>query len=410
MRHAINEGSSLKIAIVSSYPPPKRKHTYASGVASYTKNLAESLKRVSPSLDIFVVADRRPNIPDRYIDQGIKVYRIFDKEISYFFKIFQALRRIKPDVVHIQHEYFLYGGPFFASLFHLLVLLSRMASRKVVVTLHGVIPLNLLKDSKFRRENGIVGPSWLLKVGLWVVTKLTTLLTHIVIVHEPFLKNCLVSDYGVDKERIKMIPHGVENVELIPQDEAMKKLGLQGKKTILFFGYLTGYKGLEILIEAYRWVANWTNRTILIIAGGEHPRLKHKLWYQQWLNQLIRKAERVRQELRGRGEILFTGYMPEENIPIYYSAADLITLPYTVRISASGPEALAIAFSKPVILENPESFNIPHNPKILAKQMLSILDNPNLSRKLAQHNQQLAKERNWNKIAQSFYEIYIKKI
>jgi glycosyltransferase involved in cell wall biosynthesis len=397
----------LKLAIVSPYPPPGCKHIYGSGVASYTKNLVYGLKNLDTGMEIHVLADRNPSLQEKYVDSGVVVHRVFDRGIWYFIKIFRALREIKPDVVHIQHEYFLYGGAFSATFFPLLVLLSRVVSHRVVVTFHGVIPLNLLEDPKFRGENGIEGPSWLLKIGIWVMTKLICLLAHVIIVHEHFLEKSLVEDYGVDRGKIRVIPHGVEDVEPIPQEEAKKKLGLRGRKVILFFGYLTGYKGLELLIEAYRYVVNQMDGTILIIAGGEHPRLKQKTWYQRWLKQLTKRAEKINQEVKRRGEILFTGYIPEEAIPIYYSAADLITLLYTARISASGPEALAIAFKKPIVLANPECSNSLYNPKILAEKILSILNEPNLSHKLVQQNQQLVKERSWDKIAQLSLKVYI---
>jgi len=390
----------LKLAIVSPYPPPGRKHIYDSGVASYTKNLVCELKKLDTEMEIHVVADRNPTLQKHYIDNGVRIHRVFDRGTCCYIKIFKTLRKIRPDVVHIQHEYFLYGGIFSASLFPLLVLLSRLVSRKVIVTLHGVIPLNLLKDPKFRRENGIEGPQFLLKVGLWIVTKLISLLTHVIVVHDPLLKRSLIENYGVNQAKIKVIPHGVEKAKLIPQEEAKKNLALRGRKIILFFGYLAGYKGLESLIEAYKHVASQLIGTTLVIAGGEHPRLKCKPQYKQWLNKLMQKAEKINQELKENGEIIFTGYVPENVIPIYYSAADLVVLPYKAKMAASGPESLAISFEKPYIVTIVRS----GDKSKLAMEIMTALKSR--LEELKKRSKLLRKLREWRHVAIMYLNIY----
>ena len=185
----------LRVAMVAPYPPPRSRHVYGSGVASYTKNLVEALRNIDPkSIEVHVVADYREGLPRLYIDNNIAVHRVYNRGPLYVFQVFRELCRIKPNITHIQHEYFLYGGLLTAALFPLLVALSRLISSKVVVTIHGVIPLKLLNDDEFRKENGIHGSALILKLGLLLVTKLIALFSSKVIVHEPFLKEYLVRD------------------------------------------------------------------------------------------------------------------------------------------------------------------------------------------------------------------------
>jgi len=393
----------LKLAIVSPYPPPKLKHAYISGVASYTKNLAESLKIISQSLEVFVVSNKMANLPEKYVDRGIMVYRTFKTGPFFILRVFKALKKIRPNIIHIQHEYFLYGGLLSAISFPLLPLLSRLISQRVVVTIHGVIPLKLLNDKEFKEENGIEGPSWLLSIGLRLVTKLIALTSHIIIVHESFLKKYLSEDYNIKQEKVIVIPHGIEEVRMIPQEEAKRRLGLRNRIVILYFGYLTGYKGIEILIEAYKHISKRLSKTVLIIAGGKHPRLKHQKWYRQWLKEIVQQAKCIERHLEGQGRILFTGFLSEREISIYYSAADLVVLPYKTRISASGPEALAIAYERPLLITSPYR---PYNSRTLADLIMeAIMKEDDYLNRIKKHK----RERIWFNIAKKHIKVYTNK-
>lgn len=219
--------SRLVIAIVSPYPPPKMKHVYGSGIAPYVKNLAEALRDADPKVEIHIVADRREDLPRLYIDNNIIIHRVYTRSPLYVFQIFKELCRVNPDIVHIQHGYFLYGGLITSIFFPILVALSKLVSKKVIVTIHDVVPLRLLEDAEFRIENGIHGPALILKLGLLLVTKLIVLFSNKVIVHEPFFKEYLVRDYKERPDKIVVIPHGVEDLKPLPKDEAKKMLGLE---------------------------------------------------------------------------------------------------------------------------------------------------------------------------------------
>ena len=287
-------------------------------------------------------------------------------------------------------------------LFPLLLILLKLINKKVIVTLHGVIPLNLLDDHNFKKENGIRGFSWALKLGLLLITKLIVILSNIVVVHEHFLKEYLVKYYKTNPIKIKVIPHGVDESETISQIEAKQKLGLKGKTVLLYFGYLTGYKGLDILLESYKHVSKKMPNSVLIIAGGLHPRLVHERWYRFWISKIISKINEIQSVTRKR-TVYVTGYVPEDQIPLYFSAADIVVLPYKHRISASGPESLAISFGKPYFISGPEDSQI--EPGNLARFLIEILTN---NKKIKSKNkiEELKNMRKWNRIARLYLWIY----
>ncbi|RLG82244.1 MAG: hypothetical protein DRO40_08190 [Thermoprotei archaeon] len=395
----------LRIAIVSPYPPPGKKHVYGSGVVSYTKNLVEALRIVAPqNVQIFVIADKLMNTRRVYREDGVYIIRCFSKNALYIFQIFRQICKIRPDIIHLQHEYFLYGGLLSAILFPFLVLLSRLIAKNVVVTLHhGVFPLSNLDDKDFRKENGLRGPPFLLKLGLLTITRMIALLAHRIIVHELFMKKYLVVDYKVPLHKIKIVPHGVENAETLPKEEAKKKLRLEGKTVLLYFGYLTGYKGIKEFLDAYKEIAKKIPSTVLVIAGGPHPRLIKEKWYRDWIHDLVKKALAIQREIKDSGRIVFTGYVPEDKIPLYFSAADIVVLPYKARIAASGPEALAIAFEKPYLISRGLEKPSETYPPMLVNSILRLLHELHTSRRKITY---VKMTREWRIVARIHLKVY----
>ena len=115
-------------------------------------------------------------------------------------------------------------------------------------------------------------------------------------------------------KKVLVIPHPEYNDYLpkIRKEDAIKKIGLdKNKKTILFFGLIRPYKGLDLLIKAFSMLPNDYQ---LIIAGEVYGK-KDK--YEQLIDNSKNK------------NILFTNdFIPENEVHIYFSSADLCVLPY----------------------------------------------------------------------------------
>jgi glycosyltransferase involved in cell wall biosynthesis len=362
----------MRIAMISIYPPPNSKHSKLGGVASYTHNLVNSYPK--NGVETIVFSNKLPNIESNYTENGIIIKRCWDKGVMYPFQIFYNIFSSKVDVIHIQHEFFLYGNGVSAAFFPLLQLLLKLLNKPIMVTIHGVIPLSKL-NGEFIEENKLNGNPSILKSELYLLTKLIVKLSTYTIVHEKKLKEVLQYEYKCNSSKIFVIPHGIENrKDSIENWKAKQLLGYRDKKIVLFFGYLTGYKGIELLIEAFNYLDD--KDAVLIIAGGEHPRLKEEESYKNYIATLKKKATDTGKE------IVFTGFVPEEKIAIYFSAADVVVCPYTVFMSSSGPLSLSLAYSRPFIVS--ESFKdaigfediiFKNNPKELSKKIEIILNN-----------------------------------
>jgi glycosyltransferase involved in cell wall biosynthesis len=249
-----------------------------------------------------------------------------------------------------------------------MLLLLKLLNKPIVVTIHGVIPLSQL-NKIFMKENRINGNLNILKFGLFSITKMICSFSNIVIVHEKYFKTVLSKQYKIQKKRICVIPHGIEERnDVIKKSKAKEILRVKNKKVLLFFGYLAGYKGIETLIDVFQYIKD--KNCVLFIAGGYHPRLKRDSKYLRYIETLKKRAKNTSQN------IIFTGHVPEEKISLYFSSADLVIFPYKVAMASSGPMTFAISYEKPFIVSESMKniLSLPfmtfeNNPKSLAKKI-----------------------------------------
>lgn len=155
------------------------------------------------------------------------------------------------------------------------------------------------------------------------------------IVHSEKEKERLIVLTG--KTRIKAVFHPTYeafNPRKIPQDSAKEKLKIKEENILLFFGYVRPYKGLSYLIQAMPDVLDHIDAR-LVIAGEfwEKKRPYLELIKSLGMEEKITIADK---------------YIPNEEIPYYFYASDIVILPYTT-VTGSGLVQLAFGFGKPVV-------------------------------------------------------------
>ena len=392
----------MKVCMVSTYSISE------GGVSSYTRNLVQALKE--RGVNVIIFSNKLKNEKLKQSCEG--VYPVWDKGILYPFQIFKAMAANQDaNIAHIQHEFFLYGGVFSALFFPVLLFLVRLLGKPVVVTMHHVIPLFELNE-RFKKENWLSGPLFLLKFSLILITNMIISFSDALIVHGKFFADVLYNDYKCPKKKIHVIPHGIEEIKtMIPQNEAKRRLGLENKIVILFFGYIAGYKGIETLIEAFGRLTKKYQEWILIIGGGEHPRLSLNPMYKEYLARLKRMAY-----LLSPGKCLFTGFIPNKELILYLSAADIIIFPYTTIMASSGALSLSISYEKPIIASNipPIKELIPFKEvlferrayKELAEKLEQVLNNCDLKYNLSIYFKRIKEKNSWNNVALQTYNLY----
>jgi glycosyltransferase involved in cell wall biosynthesis len=209
-----------------------------------------------------------------------------------------------------------------------LMLYYRLFRKRVVFTAHNV---------NARKRDG--QDSWLNRFTLRIQYRLCS---HI-LVHTAAMKRELVADFGIAPERVSVIPFGINDTNRktsLDRVGARTKLGLvPTEKIVLFFGQVAPYKGLEFLVAALARLIPSLPEVKLVIAG------KVKKGFEGYWKPI--QAEISRPGLQNR-VIARIQHIPDEDVEIYFKAADVLALPY-VEIFQSGVPFLAYSFGLPVI-------------------------------------------------------------
>jgi len=159
-----------------------------------------------------------------------------------------------------------------------------------------------------------------------------------------FADGFLVQSESVRRDLLRLVPdarvamahHPVYDGFGAPigKEEARARLGLPAGKLLLFFGYVRPYKGLRVLLRAISHLDDVT----LVVAGEFY---EPEASYRSLIADLG----------IGHRVVVNNTYVPKEEIPAYFSAADAVVAPY-LSATQSGIIQLAFNFDKPVIATN----------------------------------------------------------
>jgi glycosyltransferase involved in cell wall biosynthesis len=227
------------------------------------------------------------------------------------------------------------------------------------------------------------------------------------IVHEGYSRRIVVEDYGQRREKTEVIPHGIEvRQDKMAKDVAKRALGAISRRVLLFFGYLAGYKGLDILIDSVQLLA--PGQYILFVAGGEPQHLEKNSAYNNYIKRLRLRAG------SSAVDVVFAGFVPEARIPIYFSAADLMILPYPEMHACSGPFCLAMTYECPFLVSRPfaEYYGIPpelsfeDNAEALSQKIEEFFDSADLNLRALEWTRNFRQPRLWSQVAKRTLELY----
>lgn len=392
----------MKILHISVYPQKNSRHVNDSGVAAYTKNLVLNTPYLKED-KVYIVCNKLNNKSEKYSEDGVTILRTFDRDIRFLFQILKEVYSIKPDVIHIQQELSLYGNIFTAYLLQwLLVFLYKF---KTILTIHGVVNLNEINE-KFIRENNSKLPVFLVKFAFFVIFYPLCILSKRVIVHEEIFKKRLVNNYKAPKNKVFVVPLGIEYNEIIGQIQARDFLSIdKSKSIILFMGYLTGYKGIELLIEGFCKYLKENKNSLLIIGAGKHPKLTTDVNYLIEYNRIKDKA----QELLGENH-KWIGFIKEEEVKYYYCASDVSIFPYTNHLSSSGPMGISVSFEIPFLASDvfsdfieDEKMLFKKSPNDLSNSLKYFFENRNLFKEFIKN---FKKNRSCKVIGEHTYSMY----
>jgi len=213
-------------------------------------------------------------------------------------------------------------------------------------------------------------------------------------------KEHLIRHCGAAAQRISVIPCGV-NLELFqPRDREMarQQLGFVDDKLILFVGRIEPLKGIDRLLEAVSYLRNGQRPRLVIIGGDKNSR--HEM---ARLGELSRK-------LRIRDSVTFPGLIKQEQMPYFYSAADVCVVPsYYESFGLVALESLAcgtpvvatdVGELKSIIRQGETGYIVADNdPRHLADKIALLLAGPSPDARTVASMRQSVSRFSWTNIA-----------
>jgi|Deesub1362B_J571_1020462.scaffolds.fasta_scaffold00937_3 glycosyltransferase involved in cell wall biosynthesis len=362
----------MRVGFISTYPPTE------CGIATYTQYLTEALRK--QRADVYVIS--------HIGGSGFQVFPSFDYEDPDLAeRAFSAMIRFTPDVVHVQHEFGLYGKDLGVNVVPL-ILKFRLIGIPVVTTLHTVYP----------------NPS---ENHLLILDAIIQNSTRI-IVHDTFQKQILCTKLGESRgEKIHIIPHGARELE--PIQNAKEILGLpRDKKVVLLIGYFRPSKNFELIVDLFPQILKEFPDVILVVAGK--IRGKEFIDYRNMLFQRIESSP-ARENI-----YLIRGQLPQNVFDTILSSADVVVLPYQMT-SQSGILAHSLAFHRPIVASNSIGVRsviersgaglIASNPDEFVESIVRILRDEDLARTLSDRARAYVKDViGWSLVAQKHLDIY----
>jgi len=274
-----------------------------------------------------------------------------------------------------------------------IVVLAKLKKIKIVLSVHNILPheqskINLTLD---RFANRLIFP-----------------FVDGFIVHNQRNKRKLAEVYSLNEKNIFVITHGVLNLikqRVISSQEARKHLHLPlDKKIVLFFGYIRKYKGVDVLIKAFGLIQKQMKDVFLLIVGQPFVETWDK--YEELMNE---------NNLENCSTVEL-GFVPESEIGYYFSAADVVVLPYTYLDTHGGVGALTLPFKKPLLvsdvgglqeyIKDKRALVKPNNVQDLYEKLMHVLQDKKLFTKLSKDSEDLSKELSWDTIADQTVEAY----
>jgi len=292
--------------------------------------------------------------------------------------------------VCMQHEYGIFGGTCGANVLATL----RRLRRPLVTTLHTV-----LKEPSDQQ--------------LLVLQETCRLSSRIIVMSEVAF-GMLEEVYGVPREKIVHVHHGIPDVPFVDPNFYKDQFGVEGKKVLLTFGLLSPGKGIENIIEALPKVVAKHPDAVYILLGATHPHIKKENG-EEYRNGLTRRAH----ELGLADNVMFVNRFVElKELCEYLGSADIYVTPYLNEAQiTSGTLAYAMGTGKAIVstpywyasemLADGRGSIVPFNDtEAMSDAVIELLDNETKRHAMRKNSYNFCRAMAWPKVAQKYLDVF----
>ncbi len=302
---------------MGTYPPRR------CGIGDYTADLAVALAKQGVDVTVLTYHDGQDSALGT--EEKVQIVRELVERPTAS-SLLRSLKRIGPDVVHFQSATYLHS-PF------LNWSLAEACNGALTTTVH---------DTPW---------SWRAFYPIPSLRRIYRKSARL-IVHSENTARVLREFHKVDSTKIRVIPHGVDIRKFSPETEssvAHKRYETDGKRVVLYFGFLRPNKSLDVLLRAWTIIEGTHPSATLVVAGGSPSRalryhfgLKSEATFPQ---ELRRYAETL-----GIGKrTLFVGYVAPDLVPGVFAMAEVVVVPYAEDPRLSGPLHKALSCGKAIV-------------------------------------------------------------
>ena len=370
-----------EVTIFSTLPP-------LIGVSENLVGLAGELKKY---VNFEIISFR--SLYPRFLHPAKKTltpeWRFDDPEIEYYYimKYYDPLSwvyaglKARGKILH-----FHYWNSFLYFFYFPVVKLGKLRKKKILFELH-----NIETHEKNKLDKSALD---------WIVDA-----SDAIVLHTKEMKEILEQRYPGVSDKVFVVPLGLYIFYGKPVEKklARGKLGLKPEdRVLLFFGNIRPYKGLKLLVDALEILVRKEKHYKLVVAGRDWGLWEsiEKSIYEKGLQKYVKA---------------FPSYIPKQDVKYFFSAADVIVLPYLQFSSQSAVVLVSLNFGLPFLAPDFECFKeFPGekflfqsgSPDSIAEYIESFFEYKKFSKALIEVVLKKKSEYSWSTIALKFKEIY----
>src|SRR6266705_5850286 len=241
IRPCSGAGLPSRIAVIGNYLPRQ------CGIATFTTDLCEAIAAEYGAARLLALP---VNDTENGYDYPARVrWSLAQDDLTSYQEAAEFLNFNNIDMVCLQHEYGIFGGPAGSHILRLL----RGLKMPVVTTLHTVL-----------REPD---PNQLM-----VMEEIAELSDRLIVMSQ-LSSQFLQEIFKVPGSKIDMVPHGVPDLPFLDPNFYKDRFGVEGKAVLLTFGLLSPNKGVENVIQALPQILAQHKNVAYMVAGATHPHI-----------------------------------------------------------------------------------------------------------------------------------------
>src|ERR1700690_962787 len=367
-----------RIAVIGNYLP---RHC---GIATFTTDLCEAISAEYGTARVLALPVN--DTPQGYEYPARVRWSLAQDDVASYREAAEFLNFHNIDMVCLQHEYGIFGGPAGSHILHLL----RSLKMPVVTTLHTVL-----------REPD---PD-----QLRVMEEIAELSDRLIVMSQ-LSSQFLQEIFKVPGSKIDMVPHGVPDLPFLDPNFYKDRFGVEGKAVLLTFGLLSPNKGIENVIQALPQILSRHKNVVYMVAGATPPHILRREGdkYRESLqalakqmgveaqvifhNRFVSPAEMV--ELIGAAGIYITPYRPEAQVVS-------CTLAYAL---GAGKAIISTPYWHAIeLLDDRRGALVPfQDPEAIARKTIELLDTPAIRHAMRKRAYLYSREMVWKKDAQGY--------